>query len=74
MQAFLQPLQKVIGRIYNSIFMTSVEAFEEGAFMPRSPRELLFNNEPLPILWSIANLEGIHGLHGRYILKYILII
>lgn len=59
-------LQKTRGRLYNSIFMVSIEAFEEGAFLTRPPREIIHNNDPIPLVWNVCNGEGQHALAGIF--------
>ncbi|KAK7593086.1 hypothetical protein V9T40_007838 [Parthenolecanium corni] len=54
--------EKTRGRLYNSIFMVSIEAFEEGAFLTRSPREMIHNNDPIPLVWDVCDGEGLHAL------------
>ena len=46
--------------------MVSIETIEEGAFLSQSPRNMLFDNNPIPLVWDICNGEGIHALAGIY--------
>lgn len=49
------------------VFNTSIESFEEGAFMCQSPRDLLYTIKPtMPILAGCTNMEGYFAFVGKY--------
>lgn len=49
------------------LFLPTVEKIQEGAFMTKTPREMMSDLVPIPTLWSMNEKEGLIAFCGTWI-------
>ena len=47
------------------MYQPTIEIFEEAAFLYKSPRELLNNMQPKPLICSVTSDEGLIAFYGK---------